>query len=437
MSRQKQIRRRDLLAAAVAVTGFPAIVPGRAFGANGRVTMASIGVGGQGGGHLRALTQMPEVRVVAACDVRQDRRDSAKQVVDSAYGDTACKTYNDFREVLARPDIDAILLAVPDHWHALIGLEAARRGKHMYYEKPMGISVAEAQAMRAAVGKYGVVFQFGTQQRSSFYYRQACELVRNGRIGELHTIMIGSAGGRGTRITYKPASVPEGFDYDFWLGPAPWTPYAPERCTRDFTLIYDYSLGCLSGAWGIHDIDIAQWVNDSDETAPIEVEGRGRYMPDSIYDTAYSFEVEHRYANGVKLVHMDIVTAKSRAEQFQFGNMASVFFGTEGWIWVSREGIRTQPESLARSIVGPNEKKVIFSNDHRRNFLDAVRFGGPTISPIAAAAQAEIVAQQADIAMRQKRRLRWDPAKEVFPGDPAANRMLRRPMRSPWRLEEA
>ena len=421
MGKQEQIRRRDLLAATVAIAGFPAIVPARAFGANDRVTMASIGLGGQGGGHLRALTQMPEVRVVAACDVRQDRRDSARQVVDSAYRDTACKTYNDFRELLARPDIDAILLAVPDHWHALIGIEAARRGKHMYYEKPMGLTFADARAMREAVRRYGVTFQFGTQQRSTRDYRFTCELVRNGYIGQLQTMVIGSA-------QYQPVPtqpeqpVPAGLDYDLWLGPARWQPYTELRCTRNFTLIYDYSLGCISGAWGIHDVDIAQWANNADSTGPISAEGTGWIPGEGLYDTYHTFEVEHRYANGVKLLHLDIGTAKKRYPQFQFGSMAMLFIGSEGWIYVSRQGMRTQPESLMHTVIGPDRQKLIVSDDHRRNFLHAMRTGCQPVSGIEAAVRAETVCQQADIALRLGRRVTWDPAKETFVNDEAANR---------------
>jgi predicted dehydrogenase len=395
--------------------------------------MGSIGVGGQGSGHLRSLLRTSDVRVTAICDVMADRRNRAKDQVDSTYKDNSCKAYNDFREMLARTDLDAVLIAVPDHWHALIGIEAARRGKHMYYEKPMGVSLAESQAMREAVRRYGVTFQFGTQQRSSFTFRHAVELVRNGRIGQLKEIVIGSAGSQ--YVPNQPEQlVPPGFDYDMWLGPAPWAPYTAERVTRNFTLIYDYSLGCISGAWGVHDVDTAQWALDADHTGPLDVEGTGTFPADGLYDTAISWEVHHTYANGEKLIHMDIRSAKKRWDQFSLGNMASLFIGTEGWVYVSRQAIHTHPATLVREKFGPNDKRVIFSNDHRRNFLDAVRTGGRTISPIEAAVRADTVCQQADIAMRLKRKLRWDPVKEQFIGDEPANRMLSRPMRSPWHL---
>lgn len=426
---RSQIRRRDLLAMA----GFPCIIPARAFGANDRINMASIGVGQMGSGHLGALVQTSGVRVIAVCDVNKDHRDQAKQVVDSRYGDTACATYNDFRELLARKDVDAVLIAVPDHWHALIGVEAARQGKHMYYEKPMGVSLAEAKAVRDAVRRSGVTFQFGTQQRSSRDYRFTCELIRNSRIGQLRTMVIGSA--QYTPVPTPPEQpVPAGMDYDMWLGPAPWSPYCDLRCTRQFTLIYDYSIGCISGAWGIHDVDSAQWINNTDSTGPISAEGTAWIPQEGLYDTAHTFEIEHQYADGVKLLHLDISTAKKRYKQFQFGGMASLFLGTEGWIYVSRQMVRTEPESLMHATIGPNEHRVISSNDHRGNFFHAIRTGTKPISDIEAAVRADTICQQADIAIRLGRKIHWDPEREHFRDDEQANRMLARPMRAPWRL---
>jgi predicted dehydrogenase len=395
--------------------------------------MGFIGVGGMGSGHLEAFLGKEEVRVAAVCDVRESHRQKAKEQVDEKYQDSNCAVYADFRELLARPDIDAVLIAVPDHWHVLIGIEAARQGKHMYFEKPVGRTVAEAKALREAVKRAGVVFQFGTQQRSSFSYRHTVELVRSGKIGELQKIMIGSA--LPSYLPFQPEQpVPAGFDYNFWLGPAPWAPYTFERCTRNWTLIYDYSLGCVSGAWGIHDVDIAQWALDADQAGPVEVEGAGMFPDEGIYDTATSWEVEHLYPNGVRLIHMDMNTAKKRAPQFSLAWMGSLFQGSEGWIYVSRQGFFARPASLLQLTIRPNEIRVPRSNDHRKNFLDSVRKGSATISPIDAAVRCDAVCHQADIAMRLERRLRWDLAKEEFVGDPEANRMLSRSMRSPWSL---
>jgi predicted dehydrogenase len=324
------------------------------------------------------------------------------------------------------------MIATPENWHPLIGIEAARHGKHMYYEKPLSVTLAEGWAVRQAVRRYGVIFQFGTQQRSSYNFRFAAELTRNGYIGDLRTVMIGSAGGGFTKE--KPEEIkqpPPGFDYNMWLGPAPYRPYSDLRVSRHWMFIRDYGIGCLDGAWGIHDVDAAQWFNDSDETAPLTVEGRARYYED-IRDVPYSWTVEHKYANGVQLIHMDLVTAKKRAPQFQLGGMASLITGSKGWIWVSRDGIRTEPASLLQTVIRPQEKRVIFSNDHRRNFLESIRSRRQPISPIDSAVQSETICQQADIAMRLQRKLRWDPAAERFLEDDQANRMLTRAVRGPW-----
>lgn len=426
------------LAGTAAVVGFPTIVPASALGADGnvapsdRIVMGSIGVGGQGGGHLRSLLNYDDVQVAAICDVQRTRRQDCKDRVDTRYGNNNCATYNDYRELLARPDIDAVLIAVPDHWHALIGLEAARNGKHMYYEKPMGVSFAEAKAVREAVKRTGVTFQFGTQQRSQQQYRVCGELVQNGKIGELKEILIGSAGSQ-YRPNQPEEPIPAGFDYDMWLGPAPWAPYSAERVTRNFTLIYDYSLGCISGAWGVHDTDSAQWIHGTDNTAPVSVEGTGELPADGLYDTYTAWDVVHTYADGVKLRHMDIATARTAHDQFKTGSMAMMFIGTEGWIYVSRSGMRTDPPNLSRDGAGPNEIQLMRSNDQRRNFFDAIRKGTEPISPIEAAVNADMICQQGDIAIRLGRRLNWDPVAERF-DDEQANRMLSRPMRSPWRL---
>ncbi len=422
-----------------AAFGVPLFVPGSACGFSGptapnnRIALGFIGVGNMGTGHVRTFLRHEDVRVIGVCDVRDSHARRAKRLVDAHYGDQACTTHRDFRALLARPDIDAVVIAVPDHWHVLIGMEAARQGKDMYFEKPVGMSIAEGKALRVAVKRYEVIFQFGTQQRSSENFRFACELVRNGRIGQLKTILIGSA--RSPRIVYhEPQSVPPDFDYDMWLGPAPWAPYTYERCRRDWTLIHDYSLGGVGGAWGIHHVDIAQWANDTDSTGPIEVEGWGEFPGKGLYDTAVMWEAEHRYANGVRLIHMDMRTALTRAKQFRLAQFGILFRGTKGWIYISRQGFFTQPEALKHVTLGPNDIRLPKSNDHRRDFLDAVKARSMPITDVDTAVRSDTICHQADIAMQLGRPLRWDPLTEVFVNDRQANRLLSRPMRSPWHL---
>ncbi len=441
---------KQALGGTAVVTAFPTIIPSSALGADGaiapseKIVMGFIGVGSMGSGHVRGFLQHEDVRVEVICDVRASARSRNCDQVNTHYRDKSCQGYGDFRELLARKDIDAVLIATPEHWHALIGIEAARQGKSMYLEKPIAVCDAEAKALRAAVKRHGVVFQEGCQQRSSFNHRHTCELIRNGRIGELQTIMIGSAsaGGVGAKFLpeQRPGPPPEGFDYEMWLGPAPWIPYTPDRVARSWMSIHDYGLGGLGGAWGIHDVDIAQWVSGHDDTTPVEAEGEGIFYED-IRDTMYDWTVEHKYANGVRVIHMDIHTARKREKKFNIGGVntrrfifGSVMLGTEGWIYVSREMLRTKPESLVREVIGPNEKKVILSNDHRRNFLNAIKTKEPTIANIDSAVNGEMMNQQADIAIRLGRKVHWDPVKEEFIGDEQATRMMARPPRSPWRL---
>ncbi|MDD4426537.1 MAG: Gfo/Idh/MocA family oxidoreductase, partial [Mariniphaga sp.] len=400
---------------------------------NDRINLGFIGVGGMGTGHLRSFLGYDDVRVVAICDVKKEQRDKAKNTVDTRYGNNECVTYNDFRELLARKDIDGIVTATPDHWHALIGLEAARQGKAMYFEKPVTLTIEEAKILRSTVKRYNTCFQLGTQQRSDERFRFVTEMVRNGRLGQMKRIVIGSASFTPTPMPPEE-KVPEGFDYDMWLGPAPLAPYNELRCTRNFTLIDDYSLGCISGAWGIHHVDIAQWAMDADNSGPVDVEGTGN-IPEGLYNTYHTFEVEHTYSNGVKLLHIDHITARKKIPQFNVPtSMGMLFEGTEGWLYVARGFMDAHPKSLMNAVIGPNEFKLPFSNNHHRNFLDAARNGSKTISTIDSAVKSEIVCQQAYIAMRLGQKLQWDNENEIFINNEAANKLLSRPRRGPWFL---
>lgn len=438
---RRQFLRRGLAVAGAALV-FPSIIPNTVIAKAGRILpsekihLGFIGVGGMGTGHLRTFLHYDDVRIPAICDVRKEHRDRGKALVNQHYGEDTVATYNDFRELLARPDIDAVVIATPDHWHVLNGLEAARQGKAMYYEKPMSLTFEEACAMRRAVERYGSIFQFGTQQRSDPNFRHAVELVRNGRLGTMKQIVIGSAGGGTPQIVpVVPTEIPDGLDYDFWLGPAPWAPYTTLRCTRNWMAIRDYSLGVIGGAWGIHHVDIAQWALDADNTGPIAVEAHGVIPRRGLYDTIFSWEAEHTYANGVTVLHCDQQTARSRFPQFNGRNSMGILFeGSEGWVYVARGYINAHPKRLLTTVIGPNEIKMPVSNDHRRNFLDAVRTGIDPLCPVGPGVRSELVCQQADIAIRMGQRLEWDPQKEMFLNNTAANRMLGTMMRSPWYL---
>ena len=321
--------------------------------------------------------------------------------------------------------------------------KAIYKGKDMYYEKPLAMSIADGKAVQNAVNRHNVVFQFGTQQRSDDKFRFACELARNEKFGKLHTIMVGShPSPTCPNQPNQPTPDKDEFDYDTWLGPAPWAPYTYERCASRamgtlgmWMFIHDYSLGGLGGAWGVHPVDIAQWANGTDDTGPVEVQGTGVIPADGLADTAIEWEVEHIYANGVKMIHMNTKTALKRAEQFSLNNgLGVLFIGDQGWVLVEREFIDAEPKSLLIATIGPDEVRLPRSNNHRRNFIECVKSRQKTICPVDTAVRTDTICHLDDIAMRLGRKLRWDPEKEQFINDEQANRMLSRPMRSPWHL---
>jgi predicted dehydrogenase len=384
-------------AAALGATGFPYIVPSAVLGSNAtvppseKVTMGFIGVGSMGGGHLRTFLRYDDVQAVAACDLRKTFRQRAVDRVEQHYGTKGFATYQDYRELLARDDIDAVTVVTPDHWHAVIGVEAAHNRKDMYYEKPLAMSVTEGKAVRNAVNRYGVVFQFGAQQRSDEKFRFACELARNEKIGKLHTILVSSY----ASMTFpnqpsQPVPHKDEFDYDTWLGPAPWAPYTYERCASRamgtdglWTHIYDYSLGGLGGAWGIHHVDIAQWGNGTDDTGPVEIEGTGVIPTDGLADTPVEWQVEHTYANGVKMIHASTRIAARRTKQFAVRKGPGILFiGTEGWVLVGRGYLQAEPKSLLTARIGTDEIRLPASNNHRRDFLECVKSRRKTICPV-------------------------------------------------------
>lgn len=442
MNQCKQSRRKFLkssAATAAALSAAPWIVPSTALGLGGKVSpsnkinMGFIGVGGMGTGHVRRFLQYDDVHVRGICDVRDEHSQRAKKMVDERYGNSDCITERDFREFLSRKDIDAVLIAVPDHWHALIGIEAAKQHKDMYYEKPLTRYFNEAAAVREAVNRYGVIFQHGTQQRSDKRYRLATELVLNERIGKLEKVIVGSAGY--SQVPIQPEQpVPDGFDYDMWLGPAPVAPYTKVRCSRHFTLINDYSLGCISGAYGIHDIDSVQWALNADGSGPVEAEGWGKIAEDGLFDTIKEWETIHRYASGVELIYTDHISARANHPEYDLPIMGIVFIGSDGWISVSRQSIDAHPKSVLNSVIAPSEIRLPISNDHRRNFLDSVKSRQAPMCPVEVAVSSDAVCHQADIAIRLGRKVYWDSNKEQFKNDDTANKMLIGTMRSPWSL---
>ncbi len=384
------------------------------------------GMGSAWWGHLPVFLEMPDVRILAVCDVWNKFRNKSKETVDKKYGNTDCNAYNDFREIISRDDIDAVVIASPDHWHAIMTIAAAKAGKHIYCEKPLTRTVAEGAAVREAIKKYGVVFQHGTQQRSDPRMVFGCELVLNGRIGKLQNVKLGIPGGARLGVqSVEP--VPAGFDYDMWLGPAPLAPYCKKRCeggiSHSWYFLSDYCIGHLSG-WGAHHIDSAAQGCGTDYTGPVEVEGKGDFPAEGLYDTAVTWKIKYTFANGVTWDCTD--TSQNK--------MGIIFEGTDGWVYIWRDTIEAKPKELLREIIRPDEIRLYKSTDHRRNFIDCIKTGGQTASPIEVAHRSNTICSLGDIAMRLGRKLKWDPEKEQFAEDGEANRMLSRPYRSPWRL---
>lgn len=444
--------RRDFLKSSAALAGslaLPTIVPASVLGRgqrpapSDRITLGFIGTGNMGMNHVMGFLQDERVQIVAVCDVNRGSggywnggyagREPAQHLVNFHYGKqiasgtfSACDAYEDFRDLLNRPDIDAVVVSTPDHWHAIPVIQAAEAGKDIYCEKPLSLTIREGRAMSDAVRDAGVIFQTGSQQRSDWRFRHACELVLNGAIGELQTVRCGLPGenidfGR-TGHRKDPEPVPDGFNYDMWLGPAPEAPYAPARCHVNFRWIFDYSGGQVTD-WGGHHPDIAQWGMGTARTGPIGIRNaRGVFPEDDLWNTATEYYFEAPYANGATM----IISSDER--------MGVRFEGDDGWIWVTRGDHETSHPTLWTSDLPDNGIRLPRSDDHHRNFIDSVLSRDEPVAPIEEAHRSITIAHLGNIAMLLGRDLVWDPDTETIVGDEEANAMVDRPMRAPWSL---
>ena len=430
VNRTRLLNRRQFLSGLMASVVIPRIITSSALGRTGsltpgnRITMGAIGVGGRGKQVMRSLMGQLGCKMLAVCDVNNDRLNEARRIVNEQYANRDCSAYKDYHELLDRTDIDAVLIASPDQWHVLQSVEAARSGKDIYLEKPLGLSIRDNITLRRAIYQYERVFQFGTQQRSDRNFLFACELVRNGRIGKLHSIIAATPSSRAVG-NYSPIPIPSALNYDMWVGPARWMPYTHgiiDNCGQ-WGHISNFSLGWVT-TWGIHHVDIAQWGNDADTTGPLEIEGSGVFPKDGLYDCATAWDMKLVYTNGVTLNFVD--NKKQR--------QGVLFKGSEGWVFVKRGSIDAHPKSLLNEKIGPDEIHLPISNDHSENFIDCIRTRQTPVSSIESAVRTDTVCHLSDIAMRLGRKLRWDPEKEDFANDSEASRMLTRAMRSPWHL---
>ena len=417
-NRREFLRTGSGLAAAAWLTGF-ARPTARSFAAvppSDAIRIGHIGVGNQGGNNLKAL--MPHT--VAVCDVDSVRLAAAKERVEKATG-RPCAAYSDYRQMLDSRDVDAVVVTVPDHWHALITVDACRAGKDVYCEKPLSLTIADGRAMVDAARKSGRIVQNGSQQRSDARFRLACELVRSGRLGKVHTVRAGISDVNFKGPPVADSAPPPELDYDFWLGPAPAKPYNEKHVHYNFRFFWDYSGGQLTN-WGAHNLDIAQWGLGTDDTGPIEITGRARYHAQGWYEVPEWSEVVYKYANGVTIL----------CGQDHPGG--TEFEGPKGKIHVNRKQLRSDPPELIEQALTESDVHLEESDDHHANWLAAIRSRKLPICDVEIGHRSATVCHLGNIALRTGRPIRWDPEREAVIGDDEAQAMVARPYRAPWNL---
>lgn len=420
------------LAGACSAGAAPYLIPASALGAQGRtapsnrITMGLIGCGGMGNSNLNAFLRFKDVRVLAVCDVDQNHLKSTQQRVNQTYKNQDCAAYEDFRELIARPDIDAILLCTPDHWHAIPAILGAEAGKDIYGEKPLTHHHAEGVALVNAVRRHGRIWQTGSWQRSQDHFRIGAQIVRNGWIGKIHTVEVGLPAGRtdkGVVGNFKPPAL---LNYDLWVGPAPWNEYVKDRVHFDWRWHMDYG-GSQLMDWIGHHNDIAHWgLGDDDAIGPDEIETKGKWLTDSdVWNHCYDFQVHCRYPQGV-------TTHIASAPHLRMGTK---WIGADGWVYVNRGGkIETSNRDLLRQQPGPNELHLAQSPGHQRQFIDCVKTRQRTLTPAEVAHRSITPGHLGLISLRLGRKIRWEPKTETILGDATANRMLGRACRAPWSL---
>jgi predicted dehydrogenase len=434
MKNNHLLSRRDFLHGAAAIgaaISFPSIVPSTVFGANApsnRITMGMVGMGGQMGGHLRGMLSRREVQVVAVCDVDRSKRESAKSNVERTYSQNTaggtykgCDAYNEYEEICNRPDIDAVFICTPDHWHVPICLAAMKNGKDVFCQKPLTLTIHEGQLLRNATKQYGTIFQVGSQQRSERAFRTAAEIVRNGWIGKVKTCYA-SLGQFSPPQVLPEQPIPDGFDYDRWLGPTPWYPFNARRVEGNFgggwRCFWEYGAR-KNGDWGAHHFDIIQWALGMDNSGPV------KFVPKGWEGTEYQ---THIYADGTTVLRDHPIQNSANR-----GNNMIQFIGEEGQVFVSRNGLLdTIPVELAQKPFGPNDIRLYESNNHDGNWIDCILSRKETICPAEIGHRTATACHLNAIAERLGRPIEWDPVEEKILNDPEAARWVDRPRRAPY-----
>ena len=442
----RRVSRRGFLAGAMAAVAAPQILPASALGLEGqlapseRITIGMLGMGNRGTDSWNSMKPLPDHQVMAVADCRRERALLAQKNINDFYAGRVgrqqfkgCDIYNDFRDLLARKDIDAVWGCVPDHWHGVVYSRAIEAGKDIYGEKPITRWIADGIKVRDAVRRYGCVFQTGTMQRSWRQFPQACELAINGYLGKVHTIQVGAPGGT-SYPAEPPCDPPEGFDYDMWTGPAPYIPFDKKRCEwLAMYMISHYCAGFITN-WGVHYLDIAGWGCPEVFDKPFSVEGTGVLPAEGMTDTWMRWQVNLRWQSGLNMLYTDS------------GNgcdSGCKFMGDQGWVRVDRNGIWAEPASLLTVKLKPGDKQLRRNwgdnagpgyTSHTADFFHCIRTRQDPISPVESGQAASTLGNVSDIALRLGRKLKWDPTQDRFVGDDEANQMLSRPARSPWTI---
>lgn len=428
-------RRSFLKNSAVASVGalvLPQIIPSTAMGMGGklapsnRLVMGAIGTGSQGKSNMRDFLELnKEVQFVAVCDVDANNLQKAKTLADGAYANNDCRTYGDYREFLEKEKLDAVCIALPDHWHGIIYTAAVEKKLHVYGEKPICRTIRDGQTIVKAVQKNKITWQTGSWQRSQPNFHRGAELAINGRIGKIQRIEAGLPNGNRGIGTPPIQDVPKELNWDLWLGPAPKVAYRGVS-HWNWRWILEYSGGQLTD-WAGHHIDIANWGAGLEHTGPVEISGEGSYPREGIYNVPVEYDFLCKYANGIEMR----VANEARLEK----GSGTTWYGDKGWIHVNRGNTLTASDpKILQEVIGENEIHLIKSDNHWQNFVDCVRSGEKTIAPIEVGYRAISVALLGEIAMQTGQKIQWDPEKEEIIGNPMAARLLDRPYRAPWQL---
>jgi predicted dehydrogenase len=436
-SRSPVTRRRFLTATGAALAA-PLVVPARVLGADGtvapsnRIVVGVVGWGMQGPGNTDTFLGQPDAQVVAACDLDKNHLKSAVDRINGHYKNQDCKAYEDYREMMARKDINVVMLAVPDNWHALTAVEAASQQKDIYGEKPLARTIAEQQAIVKAVQQNKRIWQTGSWQRSQGNFHKGAEIVFNGLIGKITRVEVGLPSGHhdfaGTRKFMTPSEPPPELNYDRWIGPSKMEPYIKGRVHMNWRWNYNVGGGQLLD-WIGHHCDIAHWGLGFDNEGPLEIEGKGEFPPaDAVWNTCTKYRIELKYPQDITMIiaggHGDI-------------RSGTKWIGTDGWVWVDRgrfDSSKAEWKDITRLPEDLRKHKLIKSDNHTRNFLDSVKSRQPTIAPVEAAHHSAIPGHLGLISMLVGRKIKWDAKNEVIVGDAEASKLLTREYRQPWKL---